>query len=90
MPYKFVVSVNSKGFSEAPKVIMDGLTRLTWAGQQTVHVLNKLNRINDQDSEDENYLNCNELLALGYFENQSIGVSSKFGRTTYIIVVIDY
>lgn len=61
MPYKFIVSVNSRAFSEAPKVIMDGLNRLTWAGKHVV--------------QDGTYQDFNELLALGYFEKQAIGVS---------------
>lgn len=61
MPYKFVVTVDSKPFKGAPQVIMDGLNRLTWAGKHTVG--------------DATFLQFNELLALGYFEEQSIGVS---------------
>lgn len=61
MPYKFVVAVDSKPFNGAPQVIMSGLDRLTWAGKHTVG--------------DTTFLQFNELLALGYFEEQSIGVS---------------
>jgi hypothetical protein len=60
MPYKYIVAVDSKPFEGAPKVIMDGLNRLTWAGKHTVS--------------DKEFLQFNELLALGYFEEQSIGV----------------
>ena len=60
MPYKFVVSVDSKPFKGAPQVIMNGLNRLIWAGKHTVG--------------DMTFLQFNELLALGYFEEQSIGV----------------
>lgn len=63
MPYKYVVSVDSKPFRGAPQVVMDGLNRLTWAGKHTVG--------------DATFLQFNELLALGYFEDQSIGVSDS-------------
>ena len=62
MPYKYVVSVDSKPFSEAPPTIMNIVNRLTWAGKKVVN--------------DGTYQQFNELLCLGYFENQSIGVSS--------------
>ena len=62
MPYKYVVSVNSKGFNEAPPTIMNIVNRLTWAGKKVV--------------QDGTYQQFNELLCLGYFEKQSIGVSS--------------
>lgn len=61
MPYKYVVSVDSKPFSEAPPTIMNIVNRLTWAGKKVVN--------------DGTYQQFNELLCLGYFENQSIGVS---------------
>ena len=65
MPYKFIVAVDSKPFKGAPQVIMDGLNMLTWAGKYTV-------------SEPE-FLQFNELLALGYFEEQAIGVCFSHG-----------
>lgn len=61
MPYNYIVAVDSKPFKGAPKAIMNGLNRLTWAGKHTVG--------------DTTFLQFNELLALGYFEEQSIGVS---------------
>ncbi len=61
MPYKYVVDVDSKSFSEAPPVILNALNRLTWAGQQSNGV--------------GQFQNYNELLTLGYFEEQKIGVS---------------
>jgi hypothetical protein len=60
-PYKFVVAQNSTAFSEAPNVIIKALKRLTCAGQQ---VLNDLG---------EPFEGFNELLSLGYFQNDSIG-----------------
>lgn len=63
MPYKYIVAVKSKSFSKAPKVILDGLAALTWAGRKTVSGV-----------DGATYQPCNELLALGYFEKQSISV----------------
>lgn len=60
MPYKYVVSVKSKAFSEAPPIILNVLNRLTWAGKRIVN--------------DGTYKEFNELLCLGYFEKQKIGV----------------
>lgn len=60
-PYKFVAAPDSKGFSEAPPAILDALNRLTWAGQDAI--------------QDGSYRPFNELLCLGYMENQKIGVS---------------
>lgn len=60
MPYKYVVAVKSKGFSEAPPVMMNVLNRLSWAGKRVVN--------------DGTYQQFNELLCLGYMEKQSIKV----------------
>ncbi|KAH8816837.1 hypothetical protein F5884DRAFT_236441 [Xylogone sp. PMI_703] len=60
-PYKYGVSVLSKGFNEAPAVIIKALKRLTWAGQQAV-----------TDNFDS-FHPFNELLSIGYFEGTSIG-----------------
>lgn len=59
MPYKYVVSVASKAFSEADPVILRALGRLTWATENALG---------------SDYLPPNELLALGYFEAMKIGV----------------
>ncbi|EEH17663.2 hypothetical protein PABG_00226 [Paracoccidioides brasiliensis Pb03] len=71
MPYKYVVSVDSRPFNTAPSVILAALGRLTWATQKTVN-------------EDE-FQRPNELLTLGYFEDMSIGYhddgESSLGQT---------
>ncbi|KAK2739436.1 hypothetical protein FQN57_006565 [Myotisia sp. PD_48] len=59
MPYKYVVSVDSRPFSTAPWVILGALNRLRWATKHTV--------------KPEEFQQPNELLALGYFEDMSIG-----------------
>lgn len=62
MPYKYVVSVDSKGFSDAPDEILRALGRLSWATEKSV-----------MDAGDP-FLPPNELLMLGYFEDMKIGV----------------
>lgn len=64
MPYKYVVSVDSKGFDEAPPEIMNALGRLTWATEQAVSAAGG------------SVLHPNELLMLGYFEDMAIGVGT--------------
>lgn len=61
MPYSYIVDVDSKGFSEAPSTILRALHRLTWAGEQTVT--------------DGTFKKFNELLTIGYFEDQKMSVS---------------
>jgi hypothetical protein len=63
MPYKYVVSVDSKGFDEAPVDMLRVLGRLSWATEKAV------------SSTGGQYLPPNELLTLGYFEEMKIGVS---------------
>lgn len=63
MPYKYVVSVDSKGFDEAPEAMLRTLGRLSWATEKAVM------------SCGGTYLPPNELLTLGYFEEMKIGVS---------------
>lgn len=62
MPYKYVVSVDSKSFNEAPDEILRALGRLSWATEKAV-------------PPDECFHPPNELLALGYFEDMKIGAS---------------
>lgn len=66
MPYKYVVSVDSKGFDEAPDEILRALGRLSWATEKAVA------------STGGDFLPPNELLMLGYFEDMKIGVSGLF------------
>lgn len=64
MPYKYVVSVASKAFDEAPVEVMHSLGRLTWATKEAVSAVGG------------SVLLPNELLMLGYFEDMAIGVST--------------
>ena len=54
--------MDSRGFSQAPSGIMDALNHLTWAGKDAVT--------------DGSFRPFNELLCLGYMEEQSISVSN--------------
>lgn len=60
-PYKFVVRQSTRGFSEAPVVMLKALKRLTWAGRQAA------------DGHAESFNDFNELLSLGYMEKSAIG-----------------
>lgn len=62
MPYKYVVSVDSKGFDEAPVEIMFALGRLDWATREAVGAGAR---------------KPNELLTVGYFQDMSMGVCQK-------------
>ncbi|MCJ1389057.1 hypothetical protein MMC18_001911 [Xylographa bjoerkii] len=59
MPYKYVVAVDSKGFSEAPPPIIHALKGLEWAAHKSV--------------QDKTFKAFNELLAVGYFEDGKMG-----------------
>lgn len=72
MPYKYVVSVDSKGFSEAPDEILRALGRLSWAAEKAV--------VDTADS----YFPPNELLMLGYFEDMKIGVGPLTLRKVHV------
>ncbi|PWY80494.1 hypothetical protein BO70DRAFT_406448 [Aspergillus heteromorphus CBS 117.55] len=61
MPYKYVVSVESKGFDEACSEIIRALGRLTWATSQAVK------------GTGDRFIPPNELLLLGYLEGMKIG-----------------
>ena len=67
MPYKYVVSVDSKGFDKAPDEILRSLGRLSWAEKAVA-------------STGGDFLPPNELLMLGYFEDMKIGVNDLFQR----------
>ncbi|KAI9884066.1 MAG: hypothetical protein M1823_004156 [Watsoniomyces obsoletus] len=61
MPYKYIVAVDSKPFSEAPDLILNVLHRLQWAANQT------------HAADDGPFGGFNELLAVGYLEEQKMG-----------------
>ncbi|KAK1701265.1 hypothetical protein BDP55DRAFT_538712 [Colletotrichum godetiae] len=61
-PYKFVVAVDSKPFSEAPEAFIGALKRMEWAG-----------RLTRDPSITADFTNFNELLSIGYMEEDKIG-----------------
>jgi hypothetical protein len=72
--------VQSKGFAEAPDVILRALHRLIWAKQVAVDNSNAF--ISTLDPKNigahalvNNTMDFNELLALGYMEDDKINVS---------------
>ncbi|KAI0182933.1 hypothetical protein EV127DRAFT_353860 [Xylaria flabelliformis] len=63
--YKFgVVVETSNGFDTAPDPVMKALSRLTWSGAAALSV--------DSDSMPGNFIDFNEQLMLGYFEDSQI------------------
>jgi hypothetical protein len=73
------VSVQSKGFAEAPDVVLRALQRLIWAKQVAVEKSNAFIGALDQKLVGERALvensgDFNELLALGYMEDDKINV----------------
>jgi hypothetical protein len=77
------VTVQSRGFSQAPDVILRALHRLIWAKTVAVAASNAFIRTLDrgtrgQDSLVTNARDFNELLALGYMEDDKINVRLSF------------
>lgn len=83
--YKYVVSVGSKGFSEAPDPVLRALLRMSWAGHQVIdHAKTSVSQLQGDGkvkvapSLGFDFIEFNELLALGYFEGNKINVSDGF------------
>lgn len=80
--YKYVVSVDSKSFSDAPDAILRALLRMRWAGHQVIEhakasvtQLQGYGKVEVARSLEFDFVEFNELLALGYFEGSKINVS---------------
>lgn len=73
MPYKYVADQETTSLAEAPRLILNALHRLTWAGEQTV--------------KDGSFKKFNEVLTLGYLEKQSIGVTHHSSRQVKLFLV---
>ena len=80
--YKYGVSVGSKSFREAPDPVIRALLRLRWAGHQVIeHAKSSVSQLQDDGmvkaahSLGFEFVEFNELLALGYFEGNRINVS---------------
>lgn len=84
-PYKFAVNVHSRPFSEAPESIIGALKRMQWAGKQSIATTNKtidayaqqpgFSEIVPCDTLTSNFVDFNELLSIGYMEEDKISVS---------------
>jgi hypothetical protein len=81
--YKYVVAVASKTFEDAPDPILLALKRMTWAGERAVKLTAKsVKDLSEERTEpfglteglNFDFVPFNELLALGYFEEDKIGV----------------
>lgn len=83
-PYKFGVTVESVGFDQAPDCILRALQRLRWAGrhavQATANLLGADSQLREYSHADisVDFVEFNELLALGYMENDCINVCSHY------------
>ena len=72
LPYKYIVGVDCKGFSTAPKAIIAALQRLSWAGNRAV----------SGDCKE-----FNELLAVGYFDQGKMDVSFRFPTSFHAYIL---
>ncbi|KAK1986154.1 hypothetical protein LZ30DRAFT_648473 [Colletotrichum cereale] len=81
-PYKFAVNVRSRPFSEAPSSVIGALKRMQWAAQtsvdmtsDTVHAYTQLPDYSEMarcDTLTEDFIDFNELLSIGYMEEDKI------------------
>ncbi|KAK2001110.1 hypothetical protein LX36DRAFT_629421 [Colletotrichum falcatum] len=81
-PYKFAVNVHSRPFSEAPDSVIGALKRMQWAGQTSVDMTNDTMDAYAQlpdysamvrcDTLTDDFIDFNELLSIGYMEEDKI------------------
>ncbi|WDK17913.1 hypothetical protein CGRA01v4_09198 [Colletotrichum graminicola] len=81
-PYKFAVNVHSRPFSEAPDSLIGALKRMQWAGQKSVDMtsdtvdayaqLPNYSEMARCDTLTEDFVDFNELLSIGYMEEDKI------------------
>ncbi|KAL9586889.1 MAG: hypothetical protein Q9212_000633 [Teloschistes hypoglaucus] len=69
LPYKFSADVPSFAFSQAPSMVKNALHKMIWAGGIAAEDIAS----RDIKSKDEPPLRFNEVLILGYFQDQAIG-----------------
>jgi len=84
-PYKFGVTVDSKGFSDAPETILQAVQQMRWAGTTAVpmaegFIAEAVGR-DGADVEEAN-VDFNECLSLGYMESDMIHVSTCLCMTS--------
>ena len=75
MPYKYVMAVQSTPFTQAPQPILAALQRLRWAGQ-------RIGQTREQE--------FNEMLAVGYFEDARMGVSTATAKQGQLLIRMKY
>lgn len=74
-PYKFAVTVQSKAFDEAPPSILKAIHRMLWAGKTAARTAKEwLSERGEQNPVPEGNVVFNELLSLGYMEDDRISV----------------
>ncbi|KAM0282259.1 hypothetical protein ACHAQH_003123 [Verticillium albo-atrum] len=74
-PYKFVVAVNSTSFKDAPPYVMQALMRMQWAGRKSVQASNDAfeeELATRSHLMDREFVDFNELLTIGYMEDDAI------------------
>ncbi|KAK2048693.1 hypothetical protein LZ31DRAFT_515457 [Colletotrichum somersetense] len=81
-PYKFAVNVHSRPFSEAPDSLIGALKRMQWAGHTSVDMTNdtvdacaqlsKYSEMAPCGTLTEDFVDFNELLSIGYMEEDKI------------------
>ncbi|KZL86345.1 oxoglutarate iron-dependent oxygenase protein [Colletotrichum incanum] len=81
-PYKFAVNVHSRPFSEAPDSVIGALKRMQWAGHTSVDMTNNAmdayaqmpdySKMARCDTLTEDFVDFNELLSIGYMEEDKI------------------
>jgi len=72
-PYKYSVAQDSTNFQQAPRVLINVLKRLTWAGRNAVQAVAGTNK------GDNEFKPFNEILSIGYIEESKMGVSFLSG-----------
>jgi hypothetical protein len=79
-PYKFIVNVLSEAFKDAPDAILMGLQRLNWAAKVALSEMSGFLAQHpewDASALSLKFEDFNELLALGYMEEDRINVSES-------------
>jgi len=77
--YKFGVTVQSKGFEQAPDTILQAVQQLQWAGKTAMPLTQEFIRSTEGPIAELHTGNVdfNECLALGYMSNDRINVSHQ-------------
>lgn len=88
-PYKFAVTVQSKAFDEAPPSILKAVHRMIWAGRTAARTATAwILQRGEQDPVPAGDVVFNELLSLGYMEDDRISVSPWCSFFVYILSLL--